>query len=164
MEQPPTNQLVLRGPLSGYLMPIERAPDPVCAQKRGGDGISSDPLSQCLVAPCDGEVVQLYSGGHAVTLATGAGVEVLMHIGLDPVALKGRGFMPKVKIGDRVATGDALIEFEADYLATHAKSLLTQIIITPADRVAGLAPRTGLVTAGAEHQSSGGRGRGAPAR
>jgi phosphocarrier protein FPr len=148
MEQPPTNQLVLRAPLSGYLMPIERVPDPVFAQKMVGDGISIDPLSQCLVAPCDGEVVQLHSSGHAVTLATSAGVEVLMHIGLDTVTLKGRGFMPKVKVSDRVATGDALIEFEADYLATHAKSLLTQILITPAERVAGLAPRAGLVTAG----------------
>src|SRR5574342_658497 len=148
MEQPPTNQLVLRAPLSGHLMPIERVPDPVFAQKMVGDGISIDPLSQCLVAPCDGEVVQMHSAGHAVTLATRGGVEVMMHIGLDTVALKGRGFTPKIKIGDRVAVGDALIEFDADYIATHAKSLLTQIVITPADRVAALAPRAGIVTAG----------------
>ncbi|HTU03152.1 MAG TPA: phosphoenolpyruvate--protein phosphotransferase [Candidatus Sulfotelmatobacter sp.] len=148
MEQPPANQLVLRAPLSGYLMPLECVPDPVFAQKMVGDGISIDPLSQCLLAPCEGEVVQLHSAGHAVTLAARGGVEVLMHIGLDTVAMKGRGFLPKVKVGDRVATGDGLIEFDADYLATHAKSLLTQILITPADRVAGLAPRAGVVAAG----------------
>ena len=149
MEQiPAIPKLVLRAPLSGHLMSIERVPDPVFAQKMVGDGISIDPLSQCLAAPCDGEVVQLHSGGHAVTLATTGGIEVMMHIGLDTVALKGQGFIPKVKVGDKVTIGDALIEFDADYIATHAKSLLTQIVITTQDRVAALAPRAGIVTAG----------------
>jgi len=141
-------KLVLTAPLSGPLLPIERVPDPVFAQKMVGDGISIDPLDQCLHAPCAGQIVQLHPAGHAVTIATPQGIEVLMHIGLDTVGLKGAGFTPKVKAGDVVKIGDALIEFDADYIAIHAKSLLTQIVITNSERVAVFTPHTGSVIAG----------------
>ena len=142
------NAITLIAPLSGPLVPLERVPDPVFAQKMVGDGISIDPLDQCLRAPCDGKIVQLHSAGHAVTVAAPQGIEVLMHIGLDTVNLKGQGFTAKVKMGDAVKTGDPLIEFDADYVATHAKSLLTQIVITNSDRVAAFAPKSGTVAAG----------------
>ncbi len=143
-----TAKVVLKAPLSGPLVPIERVPDPVFAQKMVGDGISIDPLDQCLRAPCTGEVVQVHSAGHAVTVATDGAIEVMMHIGLDTVDLKGEGFVPKVNIGDKVVVGDSLIEFDADYIATHARSLLTQVVITNSDRVAKFEPRSGAVTAG----------------
>ncbi len=137
---PTSRRMTLTAPLSGPLVPLERVPDPVFAQKMVGDGISIDPIDQCLRAPCDGQIVQLHPAGHAVTVATPQGIEVLMHIGLDTVGLKGSGFTPKVKAGDSVKTGDALIEFDADYVATHAKSLLTQIVVTNSERVASFRP------------------------
>jgi phosphoenolpyruvate-protein phosphotransferase len=149
--QPQTSRaILLKAPLSGHLMPIERVPDPVFAQKMVGDGVSIDPVSQRLLSPCDGTVVQVHSAGHAVTIATAGGVEVMIHIGLDTVQLKGRGFTPAVKAGETVATGALLIEFDADYIATHAKSLLTQIVVTTMDRVATLTPRSGSVAAGSD--------------
>ena len=143
-----TVNITLIAPLSGPLVPIERVPDPVFAQKMVGDGISIDPLDQCLRAPCDGEITQLHPAGHAVTVTTPQGIEVLMHIGLDTVGLKGTGFTARVQLGDAVQTGDALIDFDADYIATHAKSLLTQIVIANSERVATFAPRSGQVSAG----------------
>ena len=143
-----SRRLILTAPLSGLLLPIERVPDPVFAQKMVGDGISIDPLDQCLRAPCNGRIVQLHPAGHAVTIATSQGVEVLMHIGLDTVALKGAGFTPRVKVGDAMKVGEALIEFDADFIATHAKSLLTQIVITNSERVAAFTPCAGSVIAG----------------
>ncbi len=140
--------LVLNAPLSGFLMAIERVPDPVFAQKMVGDGIAVDPTSQSLLAPCDGEIVQLHPANHALTLVTAEGVEVMMHIGLDTINLKGQGFTPRVKPGDRVKAGDPLIDFDADYLATHAKSLLTMMVVTNSDRVATFDRRSGYVTAG----------------
>ena len=96
-----------------------------------GDGVSIDPVTALLLlAPCDGRVIQIHSAAHAVTLASSDGVEILMHIGLDTVQLKGRGFTARVRVGDAVRTGDALIDFDADYVATHARSLMTQIVIT----------------------------------
>lgn len=140
----------LIAPISGHLVPIEQVPDPVFAQKMVGDGVSIDPISQSLLAPYDGEVIQLHPSNHAVTLKTAEGLEVLMHIGLETVGLRGKGFTPKVKVGDRVKMGDTLIEFDADYVATHARSLLTQIVITNSDRVVKFDPNSGNVTAGRE--------------
>jgi phosphocarrier protein FPr len=124
-------------------------PDPVFAQKMVGDGISIDPSDSLLLAACDGEVIALHAAGHAVTLRTAQGIELLMHIGIDTVNLKGEGFRPRVKIGDRVRAGTPLIEFDLDFVATHAKSALTQIVIANSDRV-GSWDRAGggLVAAG----------------
>ena len=138
----------LIAPLSGRLVKIENVPDPVFAEKMVGDGISIDPTSQTLIAPCDGEVIQLHPSHHAVTLKSPDGIEVLMHIGLDTVTLRGEGFVPHVKVGDRVRSGDALIDFDADYVATHARSLLTQIVITNGEKIAQFLPQTGDVVAG----------------
>jgi multiphosphoryl transfer protein len=138
----------LLAPLSGRLVPIEKVPDPVFAEKMVGDGISIDPTSQSLLSPCDGEVIQLHPSCHAVTVKSSEGIEVLMHIGLDTVMLRGEGFDPRVKVGDRVRAGDALIDFDADYVALHAKSLLTQIVITNSDQVAKFTPYSGNVTVG----------------
>ena len=144
---PTSVKLTLSAPLSGLLVPIGRVPDPVFAQKMVGDGISIDPFDQCLRAPCDGEIAQLHPAGHAITLTTPQGIEILMHIGLDTVGLRGAGFAPLVKLGDLVRIGDTLIEFDADFIATRAKSLLTQIIITNSDRVAAFTMHSGTVTA-----------------
>jgi phosphoenolpyruvate-protein phosphotransferase len=142
------SQLKFISPLSGQVWPLERIPDPVFAQKMVGDGLSIDPTDSVLVAACDGEVVALHAAGHAVTLRTPEGVELLMHVGIDTVALKGQGFKPLVKIGDTVKAGKPLIEFDLDFLATHAKSLLTQIVIANTERVSWLERASGRVVAG----------------
>ena len=142
------NTLRLTAPLSGYLLPIELVPDPVFAQKMVGDGISIDPTSTVLQAPCDGEVIQIHPSHHAVTVKTADGIEILMHIGLDTVELRGEGFTPRVQLGDRVSAGDALIEFDIDYIALHAKSLLTQVVVTNRDRVAEFVYSSGVVESG----------------
>jgi phosphocarrier protein FPr len=137
LQHPKAEQTIqLKSPLFGRVIPLDEVPDPVFSQKLMGGGVSIDPICQVLTAPVDGEVVQLHSSHHALTLRTDQGIEILMHIGIDTVHLHGQGFRPKVKTGDRVKQGDALIEFEADYIATHAKSLLTQIVI--------IEPKTGL--------------------
>jgi phosphoenolpyruvate-protein phosphotransferase len=142
--------LILTAPLSGVIYPLERVPDPVFAQKLVGDGLSIDPTDSCLRAPCAGEVVHIHPASHALTIRAKDGVEVLMHIGIDTVALKGAGFTPKVKAGDQVETGTPLIEFDLDEVATHAKSLLTQIIIANGDIVSGMERASGSVKAGVD--------------
>ncbi len=93
-------RLVLKAPLSGIVVPLDEVPDPVFAGRMVGDGVSIDPVTASLTAPCDGRVVQIHSAAHAVTLASSHGVEVLMHVGLDTVQLKGRGFTSRVRVGD----------------------------------------------------------------
>ncbi|MBP9804694.1 MAG: phosphoenolpyruvate--protein phosphotransferase [Candidatus Accumulibacter sp.] len=138
----------LKAPVDGVILPLEQVPDPVFSQKMVGDGVSIDPLSEVLVAPCAGTITQLHHAGHAVTVTSAEGLEVLLHIGLDTVALKGEGFTAKVEVGQQVACGDPLIAFDADYLATHAKSLLTLMIVTNGEVVAELKAHRGKVRAG----------------
>jgi phosphocarrier protein FPr len=141
-------ELKVLAPLSGQVWPLERVPDPVFAQKMVGDGLSVDPTDAVLVAGCDGEVISLHAAGHALTLRTPSGVEVLMHVGIDTVTLKGEGFRPRVKKGDRVRAGAPLIEFDLDFLATHARSLLTQVVIANPERVTAWRRASGYVRAG----------------
>ncbi len=113
------NEILLLAPLSGVVYPLERVPDPVFAQKLMGDGLSIDPTDATLRAPCAGQVTQLHAASHALTLSLPGGVEVLMHIGIDTVSLKGAGFTPRVKLGDKVEAGAALIDFDLDQIATQ---------------------------------------------
>ncbi|RLA76220.1 MAG: phosphoenolpyruvate--protein phosphotransferase [Epsilonproteobacteria bacterium] len=131
-------KVILKAPLSGVIYPIEQVPDPVFAQKMVGDGLSIDPTSQTLCAPIDGTVTQIHSALHAVTLTHSSGLEVMMHIGLDTVILKSKGFEAHVQKDQEVKRGDALIDFDMDYVATHAKSLMTQIILTNGELVASV--------------------------
>lgn len=144
-------EFVLVAPLPGVLMPIEAVPDPVFAKKMVGEGVSIDPTEGQLCAPCDGEVVLVHASKHAVTVRHGSGAEVLMHIGLETVALDGDGFTPRVKAGDLVSAGDALVDFDLDLVARKAKSLLTQVVISNSDLVSNFQPAgPGLVDRGAQ--------------
>src|SRR5947209_2061050 len=102
------SRLKIVSPLSGHIWPLERVPDPVFAQKMVGDGLSIDPTDGLLLAACDGEIVSMHPAGHAVTLRTTEGLELLMHVGIDTVALKGEGFRPRAKSGEKVRTGSPL--------------------------------------------------------
>lgn len=146
----PNDILLLQAPLSGVIYSLERVPDPVFAQKLVGDGLSIDPTDASLLAPCAGEVMHLHAASHAVTLRAAGGVEVLMHIGIDTVNLKGAGFTPRVKVGDKVDVGVVLIDFDMDYIATHAKSVLTQVVIANGETVCAMERASGLVRAGAD--------------
>ncbi|XXY45083.1 phosphoenolpyruvate--protein phosphotransferase [Sorangium sp. So ce269] len=144
----PGDTLTLLAPLSGPIVPIESVPDPVFADKVVGDGISIDPTSQTLLAPCDATVTQLHAARHAITLSAAGGVEILIHVGIDTVGLKGEGFTARVKQGDRVSAGQALIEFDADRLLRKAPSLLTQVILLSGETSAIVERASGAASAG----------------
>ncbi|AVQ04493.1 phosphoenolpyruvate--protein phosphotransferase [Caulobacter segnis] len=122
--------LVLSSPLKGWIASLSEAPDAVFAGRMLGDGVAIDPLGGELVAPCDGVVVSAHRAGHAVTLRSTAGAEILMHVGLETVALGGEGFEVHVREGQAVKTGQPLISFDLDLLAQRAKSLITPVVIT----------------------------------
>lgn len=142
-----SSSLTLLAPLSGVIVPLDAVPDPVFAQRLAGDGVSIDPLSDRVLAPCDARVLQVHRAGHALTLSA-ADLEIIIHVGLDTVKLKGEGFTALVKAGDQVRTGDPLITFDADLVARRSRSLLTQIIVASMDRVSAVEPRSGKVVAG----------------
>jgi phosphocarrier protein FPr len=127
------NDFVLLAPFTGPMVPLADVPDPVFADGMFGDGIGIDPLEGVLLAPCDGVITHLARTHHAVTLRTSQGAEILVHIGIDTVELAGKGFTPKVEQGASVRAGQVLIEFDADYVAQHAPSLVSVIAVANSD-------------------------------
>jgi phosphoenolpyruvate-protein phosphotransferase len=147
MSPPSRESLTLLAPLTGVVVPLDDVPDPAFAQRLAGDGVAIDPLSDRVLAPCDARVLQIHRAGHAVTLACG-GLEIIIHVGLDTVMLKGAGFTPLVKAGDEVRAGDPLLAFEPDQLARTARSLISVVLVANMDRVSSLEPASGRVVAG----------------
>jgi phosphoenolpyruvate-protein phosphotransferase len=126
--------IILTSPMLGWAMSLDEVPDPVFAERMMGDGVAIDPTGDCLHAPCDGVVLSLHASGHAITLRTSEGAEILMHIGLDTVALGGRGFSPLVAEGATVDRGEPLIRFDLDLLVQRAPSVITPVIVLNPDR------------------------------
>ncbi|MQT43757.1 MULTISPECIES: glucose PTS transporter subunit IIA, partial [unclassified Pseudomonas] len=143
-----TQQLELLAPLSGVLMPLEQVPDPVFSSRLMGDGLCIDPTSQVLCAPLAGVISNLQHTGHAVSITDASGVQVLLHIGLDTVNLGGQGFTCLVEEGQQVVAGQALIEFDADYVAQHARSLLTLMLVVSGESITDVSGNDVLVEAG----------------
>ncbi|MFT0169687.1 phosphoenolpyruvate--protein phosphotransferase [Paraburkholderia mimosarum] len=125
--------ILIVSPLTGPVVPLASVPDPVFSEGLFGDGIGVDPLVGRLVAPCDGVVMHLARTGHAVTLQTVEGAQVLVHIGIDTVELNGKGFTPKVAQGAHVRRGDTLIEFDLDVVACSAPSLVSVVAVANSD-------------------------------
>ncbi|MGE3681611.1 MAG: phosphoenolpyruvate--protein phosphotransferase [Bdellovibrionales bacterium] len=142
------HQIKFIAPIDGQVLKITQVPDPVFAQKLVGDGIAIDPTSQVLRSPCAGKVVQLHPARHAISIETDDAIQVLMHIGLDTVKLKGEGFSPRVQVGHRVEVGQPLIVFDADLVAEKARSLITVMVITEASEYKLRVESAGFARAG----------------
>ena len=121
--------MILVAPLAGWSTPLDEAPDAVFAGRMLGDGLAIDPTGSTLHAPCDGELIAVPASRHAITLRTDVGAELLVHVGIDTVALGGEGFQLHVQQGQRVRTGERLITFDLDLLARRAVSVLTPVIV-----------------------------------
>lgn len=117
-------------PVNGKIIPLEEVPDPVFSQKMLGEGAAVMPTGGGILAPVDGEIIQVAPTKHAIGILAEDGSEILIHVGLETVSLKGEGFTPKVGEGDKVTAGQLLIEVDWDYIGTHAKSTVTPVVIT----------------------------------
>ncbi|TCP70605.1 glucose-specific PTS transporter subunit IIBC [Baia soyae] len=121
---------IFLAPMTGRVLPIKDVPDPVFADKLMGDGFAIDPTEGVVVAPVDGEIVNLFPSKHAIGIRSQSGREILIHIGIDTVQLKGEGFTAKIAQGDHVKAGQELVTFDLDYVKQHAKSIITPIVFT----------------------------------
>ena len=140
--------VTLHAPFSGWLSGLDEVPDEVFAGRMMGDGVAIDPLGGELVAPCDATIISVAPTRHAVTLRSTNGAEILIHIGLETVALGGNGFRALVSAGQEVRSGDRLIAFDLDAVAVAAPSLITPIVITNTDAFLFTASAPGAIAAG----------------
>ena len=125
-----TTHVLLYAPVSGQLIPLEQVSDPMFAQKMLGDGMAIEPSSQQIVAPFDGTVVAPFPTGHAIGLRSQAGLECLIHIGIDTVTLHGQGFRLLVEQGQKIGRGTPLIDLDLAVLLASGKDLVTPVVIT----------------------------------
>lgn len=116
--------------LKGDFVKLEDVKDPVFSQKMMGDGFAIDPTEGMLYAPVNGEVVNLFPTLHAIGIKSENGFEILMHIGLDTVNLKGEGFEAFVKVGDTVKIGQELIKFDLESIKSKVPSMVTPLVVT----------------------------------
>ena len=141
-------EIVLKAPFSGWSMPLAEVPDQVYSQGLAGAGQAIDPSDGLLVAPCEGEIVQLHRCSHALTLKRPDGLEILMHVGIDSVALQGQGFRSLVQVGDQVQCGTPLLEFEVDQVADQVRSLISVFVIPSNPQVRGVEALSGVIRRG----------------
>ncbi|MEF9959874.1 MAG: PTS glucose transporter subunit IIA [Niameybacter sp.] len=135
-------------PMTGEAIDLSQVPDPVFSEKMVGDGIAIIPTENRVVAPCDGKIVQIFPTNHAIGIETTTGLDLLIHIGIDTVDLKGEGFKRLVEEGDTVKMGDPILEIDIKRIQELGKPLTSPVVITNADEVEFKSRATGKVEAG----------------
>lgn len=128
---------------SGKVVPIEEVPDPVFSQKVLGEGVAIIPEEGKIYSPVDGTVDNVMDTGHALAIVAKDGAQILIHIGLETVELKGEGFRPHVTAGQKVRTGDLLMEVDLDLLKSRGYQLITPILVLNSDSFQEITPCTG---------------------
>jgi glucose PTS system EIICBA or EIICB component len=117
-------------PIKGEVKPITEVPDQVFSGKMMGDGFAIIPSEGMIVSPVNGKVINLFPTKHALGLLSDSGREILIHVGIDTVKLKGEGFETLVSEGDRVEAGQSLLKVDLDYIKANAPSIMTPIVFT----------------------------------
>lgn len=117
-------------PIKGELQKLEDVEDPTFSSKVLGEGIAVKPLENILAAPADGTISMVFKTGHALSIKTADGAEVIMHIGIDTVKLEGKYFKTLIKEGALVNKGDALIQFDREAIARAGYSSVVIIVIS----------------------------------
>ncbi len=126
-------ETVLGAHMKGRVIPLAKVPDEAFASGALGQGMAVEPTEGKLYAPCDGEIANIFPTSHAVTLISDDGAEILMHIGIDTVKLKGKHFKAMVKDGQRVKKGDLLISFDLKAIKNAGYKTVTPILICNPD-------------------------------
>ena len=150
-KQEPTFPVVLGADAKGTVVPMEQIPDEVFAQGILGKCCGIEPAEGKVYAPVDGEITQAPDSGHALGVLSTQGIEVLIHVGVDTVEMKGDGFSPKVKMGDKVKKGDLLLEMDLAKIAAAGHPAVVITVITNTDDYAGVdVVASGTVEPGAD--------------
>lgn len=140
--------LTMTASQTGKAVPLAEVPDEVFSQKMLGDGLAILPENGLVLAPVAGELIEVPDSRHAYCIHTAEGLDVLLHIGINTVELKGEGFTCFVKTGDTVKAGQKLAQVDLALVKQHGYPLYTPVIITNMDAVKSLDTHTGAVKAG----------------
>lgn len=137
----------LGAPVAGECVAITQVSDPTFGQEILGKGVAIRPSEGKVFSPCDGTVDMMFETGHAVNLVAACGAEVLVHVGLDTVKLKGEHFTAHVKDGDKVTRGQLLMEFDREAIVQAGYDTIVPMVICNSDDFSLIRPITGQTVA-----------------
>lgn len=120
---------IIKAPIDGYITLLEDVPDPAFADGMLGEGIAICAIDTNVVAPCSGVITMIAHTKHAIGITNEDGIEILIHLGIDTVELKGNGFELLVNTGDIVTVGTPLINIDPTLINNQDKSFFVPIII-----------------------------------
>ncbi|GAK41720.1 beta-glucoside-specific phosphotransferase enzyme iia component [Paenibacillus sp. TCA20] len=129
-EEVKTEDQEVYSPITGEVKPLSAVNDPAFSEEIMGQGFAIQPSEGRVVSPINGTVFSLSKSGHAIGLVSDSGAEMLIHIGIDTVKLKGQFFSPKVQAGARVSVGDLLMEFDREEIEKAGYETITPVIVT----------------------------------
>ncbi|WP_340392245.1 PTS glucose transporter subunit IIA [Paenibacillus sp. FSL E2-0190] len=122
--------LEINSPIQGILHSLDEVEDEAFSSRAMGDGFAVDPIEGKVTAPFSGTIAHIMEKSkHALILEHESGIQILIHVGMNTVSLKGEGFTAHVKTGDRVEQGQLLLEFDMTLIRTAGYSLLTPVIV-----------------------------------
>ena len=136
--------------VNGKLLNLSEVPDPVFAEKMAGDGVAIDPTGDIIVAPADGELTLVFNTKHAFALTLDNGIELLVHVGIDTVSLKGEGFEQLAEAGIKVKAGTPILKIDRDLIRSKGLSLITPILITNPDITSSIVTNESIETIAGE--------------
>jgi PTS system beta-glucosides-specific IIC component len=122
-------EIVILSPIEGETRPVSDVNDPTFSEKILGEGIAIQPMKGEVVSPVDGTVAILFETKHAISILSEQGTEILIHIGLDTINLRGEFFRSFVKAKDKVKAGDLLLEFDIDKIKEAGYDLISPVVI-----------------------------------
>ncbi|POP42835.1 PTS N-acetyl glucosamine transporter subunit IIABC [Superficieibacter electus] len=139
----------LVSPVTGEIVALDAVPDEAFASKAVGDGVAVKPTEKTVVAPAAGTIVKIFNTNHAFCLETENGAEIVVHMGIDTVALNGQGFTRLVEEGAKVVAGQPVLELDLDFLNANARSMISPVVCSNSDDFSALVVQaTGHVVAG----------------
>lgn len=139
----------ITAPVSGTAVPLSEVADPTFAQGILGRGVAVIPSEGRIVAPADGTIDLMFETGHAVSMTTADGAEVLIHVGLDTVQLHGKHYQVRCQDGDKVVRGQTLIEFDPEAIRAEGYDIITPVIVCNTEAFSSIhAAKNGAVAAG----------------
>lgn len=140
--------ITIASPVSGTVVPLAEVPDPTFAQGILGPGAAVQPSEGRIVAPANGTVDMMFDTGHAVSMTTTEGAELLIHVGIDTVQLEGKHYKACCKAGQQVKKGDVLIEFDPAAIKAEGYQIVTPILVCNPDAFTVEPAAGGTVAAG----------------
>lgn len=141
-------ETVLCAPVKGVMKDITLVSDSTFSDKLLGDGIAITPSEGRIISPCDGEIDNMFETGHAFSIVSEDGAEILVHAGFDTVELKGEGFKVHKNTGEKVKKGDVLVEADLDLIGSKGYDTTIVMVILNTDEYSGFEKKEGEVEAG----------------